>query len=53
MRGGVVRRYMYVLFVLHVGFFVWRIMLHLCILHFLYPNALCASMELFSPYLSL
>ena len=32
MRGGVVRRYMYVLFVLHVGFFVWRIMLHLCIL---------------------
>jgi len=29
MRGGVVRRYMYVLFVLHVGFFVWRIMLHL------------------------
>lgn len=36
MRGGVVRRYMYVLFVLHVGFFVWRIMLHLCILHFLY-----------------
>jgi hypothetical protein len=32
MRGGVVRRYMYILFVLHVGFFVWRIMLHLCIL---------------------
>jgi hypothetical protein len=31
MRGGVVRRYMYILFVLHVGFFVWRIMLHLCI----------------------
>jgi len=31
MRGGVVRRYMYILFVLHVGFFVtvWRIMLHL------------------------
>lgn len=38
MRGGVVRRYMYVLFVLHVGFFVWRIMLHLCILAY----ALCA-----------
>jgi hypothetical protein len=29
MRGGVVRRYIYILFVLHVGFFVWRInMLH-------------------------
>jgi len=53
MRGGVVRRYMYILFVLHVGFFVcvtvWCIMLHLCIQLY----GLCASMELFSPYLSL